>query len=127
MWAKLVSIGIGIGLMVLPAVWNLPKPVANHEHIVGPIIVSMAVISISESTRSVRYVNMLVGLWLLIAPWILHHQGTHLVLTEMSCGLLLIGLSLIRGTIKNRFGGGWRSLFTKKPAHSVVTTSAERK
>ncbi len=127
MWARIVSIGIGIGLMVLPAVWNLPKPIANHEHVIGPVIVSVAVISISESTRSVRYVNVLVGLWLLIAPQIHHHQGTCLVLIEMSCGLLVIGLSLIRGTVNNRFGGGWRSLFTKNPAHSVVTTSAERK
>ena len=126
MWNRLVSIGIGIGLMVLPTVWNLPKPVANHEHIIGPVIVSMAIISISESTRNVRYVNGLVGLWLLIAPWVLHHQTTRLVLTEVSSGLLLTGCSLVRGTIKNRFGGGWRSLFTQTPDHVLAAKSADK-
>lgn len=107
--------------MVLPAVYQLPKSWANHAYIIAPIIMSIGLIATSEATRNFRYGNTLMGVWLLAAPWVLQHHDTRLVLNEMLAGLLLIGFSLIKGSVESSFGGGWRSLFAQQPEHMRAT------
>ena len=78
MTARILNIGIGLWLMALPFVLDLPRHWANHEYIIAPIIMSIAIVSTSESTRNFRYANTLLGVWLLVSPWVLQHLGTPL-------------------------------------------------
>ncbi|QJW91201.1 vitamin K epoxide reductase [Spirosoma taeanense] len=117
MWPRLVNLCIGLWLTVSPAVLQMPERLAAHQYILGPVIASVALIAISESMRNLRYVNTLLGIWLLIAPWVLPGADALVIITEMMAGLLLTGLSLIKGTMNDRFGGGWRSLLADSPAH----------
>lgn len=126
MWARLITVGIGLWLMVLPAIYQMPKNWANHAHIVGPIIMSIGLVATSEATRNIRYVNTVMGVWLLAAPWLLHHNDTRIILNELIAGLLLIGFSLVKGKVENRFGGGWTSLWAESPDHVRATQSIDK-
>ncbi|QKZ11317.1 SPW repeat protein [Spirosoma sp. KUDC1026] len=108
---------IGIWLMASPAVFQLLKPIASNEHIMGPIIASIAMIAISESMRDFRYLNVLAGVWLLIAPWVLGNENTRSILNEMGMGTLVVIMALLGGLRTDEFGGGWQSLFADKPKH----------
>ncbi|WP_338875110.1 SPW repeat protein [Spirosoma sp. SC4-14] len=110
MLARLINTLIGIWLTASPDILHLDQKAAINEHIAGPVAASVAIIAMSESVRSFRYVNTLVGFWLLMAPWILGYQDSAAVLNEMLAGALLVSLSLVKGKIHQRFGGGWRSL-----------------
>jgi hypothetical protein len=126
MTARILNIGIGLWLMVLPFVLDLPRSWANHEYIIAPIIISIAIISTSESTRDFRYANTLLGVWLLLSPWLLQHLGMTYMLNETIAGLLVITFSLIRGKVSDRFGGGWRSLLAKTPAHLLAVQEKDK-
>ena len=117
MWAQIINVLIGLWLMVSPAVLQLDRKAADNAHILGPVIVSMAVIALSQSVRNVRYINVLCGLWLLVAPWLLSYSQTAGYINDLLAGIAVILLSLIRGDIKHSFGGGWRSLFQDNPSH----------
>ncbi len=117
MWAQLISVLIGLWLMVSPTVLQSGNKAVINGYIVGPVIISLAVIALSQSMRSVRYLNILCGFWLLIAPWLLSYSLTTEYVNDMAAGFALIILSLVKGKITHKFGGGWRSLFQHIPSH----------
>lgn len=117
MWPRIINIITGLWLMVAPAIFQFDRKVANNDHIVGPLIISVAVISICDVVRNFRYVNTAAGLWLVLAPWIIAYDDNTAAVNSVICGLLTIGLSLIKGKLDNQFGGGWRSLFDENPVH----------
>lgn len=95
--------------MAAPAVLGSTGAMRTNDQVVGPLVVSMAIIAISEVTRPVRWVNVALGLWLVVAPWIL---GAEQIVFANSTvvGLLLVGFALIRGNIRHSVGGGWAAL-----------------
>ncbi|TKK69215.1 vitamin K epoxide reductase [Ilyomonas limi] len=117
MWAAITNIIIGLFVMIAPAVFHFNKTIANHYHIVGPIVVTFAIVSLWEVNHSARYFNVPAGLWLLIAPFLFHFQPATATWMAVICGLLIIVLSFAKRKIKGQYGGGWRSLFQKHPAH----------
>jgi hypothetical protein len=87
----------------------------NHR-IVGPLAVSCAVIALWEVTRPMRWGNLVLGLWLLIAPWVFTYTGEAL-LNSTLVGLLLTVFSLIHGQSEpQHVGGGWSALW--RPAQT---------
>lgn len=123
MWAQIMNILIGLWVMLSPSVLDLNQETAKNEYIVGPLIVSIACISIFESVRNFRLLNILGGLWLFISPSLLGYAETSGVVSAMVSGILVIVFSAVRGKVENRFGGGWRSLFQVDSAHM---TEADR-
>jgi hypothetical protein len=117
MWAQLINVLIGLWLMVSPEVLQLNNKAAINGYIVGPVVASMAIIALWESMRSTRYFNILCGLWLLLAPWLLSYEQTASYVNDMTAGFAIILLSLVKGNITHKFGGGWRSLFQHSPSH----------
>lgn len=61
--------------------------------------------------RPIRLLNVVMGLWLLVAPWMLSTIVPLAVWNDMLAGAALIGLSLPRGTIQDRFGD-WNRYLT---------------
>ncbi len=114
MWAQIINTLLGIWLMFTPAVLNVSDAAATNDRIVGPFVVSFAFISLWDVLRPVRRVNLLLGLWMVMAPWILDNPATA-TLNETLVGLTIAGLSLVRGTVKTPYGGGWRTLLCGNP------------
>ena len=95
--------------MAAPAILDYGDPARRNDYIVGPVAASLAVVAIWEVTRPVRWANAGLGLWLVAAPWLLGYDPVAAV-NSTATGLLLTALSLVRGQIEQRFGGGWTAV-----------------
>jgi len=110
MWAAIVNTVLGIWVMISPHILGYEKPLANNNYIVGPLEITFAIMAIWEVNRSARYFNVVAGVWLALSPFIINTDLFAAHLNNAVTGLLIAGLSLIRGEIKGRYAGGWRSL-----------------
>jgi SPW repeat len=113
-WAHLLTAQAGIWLMASPAVLDYADPARANDRIIGPIVASMATIAIWELTRPLRWVNVILGSWLLIAPWLLGHPAdAHW--NSLTASMLILACSLVKGNRTHHFGGGWSSLWKGVP------------
>jgi hypothetical protein len=80
---------------------------------VGSIIVGSAVVVAWPVMRPLRWVGLVVRVWLLVASWIFYY-GTVAMENGSVVGFLLATLALLSGEEGSRFGGGWRSLLARK-------------
>ena len=68
-----------------------------NDRIIGPIVASLATIAMWEVARPLRWVNVILGAWLLIAPWVpvLAHPARW---NSLATGALILICSLVKGT-----------------------------
>jgi hypothetical protein len=94
-----------------PTVLGYAGPARTNACIVGPLVVSCAVIALWEVTRPLRWGNFAFGLWLLVAPWVFTYTWVALFDSSL-VGLLLMAFALVRGQAEpQHFGGGWSALW----------------
>lgn len=115
MWAQIANTVLGVWLMCAPAVLDYGRPAATNDWIVGPLVAMFACIAIWESTRGVRWINVPLGVWLLVAPWVLGFETMPLANSTIA-GALVSVLSFMRGSVQQKFGGGWVGLFKRQHA-----------
>lgn len=118
MWARILNAALGIWLMAAPAVLGYAAPAEVNDRIVGPVIATFAIIAVAGATRPVRRVNTAAGAWLLVAPWILGYGATAPTVNDMVVGAVVIAASLVKGTVKDEFAGGWSSLWRRRELHN---------
>jgi hypothetical protein len=111
MWAQIVNTLIGIWLTASPDVFKYKDSGVDSNHILGPVIATIAMVACWEVTRGMRKWNVPLALWLVLAPWILGYDTTLPILNDMICGVIILSLSMVKGKIKGSYGGGWRSLW----------------
>lgn len=111
MWARIASAALGIWLMASPAVLNYGGVASTNDRILGPLVASLVTIAIWAIARPLRWTGVPLGLWLLVAPWILGFSDGVATANSMIVGFLIVGLSFVRGTVDEEFGGGWSSLW----------------
>lgn len=116
MITHLLAALVGVWLMAAPSVLDYGRPAATSDWIVGPIIATAGVVACWGATRAVRWVNVPLAAWLLVAPLPLNHP-VHASVNSIACGILVMGLSLIRGRINHRFSSGWRGAW-RAPDHA---------
>lgn len=121
MWAQIVNTVLGLIIMIAPDLWDYNKLAADNNHTVGPVIITFAITAIWEVNRNIRWFNVLAGFWLLFSPFFLNLGSARVTEFNMFMGILVILCSLFKGTIEQRFGGGWRSLLQKNPEHLKET------
>ena len=109
MWARIASALLGVWLMAAPAVLGYVGPARTSDRIAGPVAATIAIVAIWEVTRPMRWANLVIAVWLVIAPAVL---GYHLAaaIDSIAVGVLLAALTFVRGTVRQRFGGGWSAL-----------------
>jgi hypothetical protein len=90
--------------MFAPAVLGFEAYAAANDNVVGALIATVAIISTAEVIRAFRFVNLLFGIWLLVAPWALVGASTSGRWSDMICGVALIFLTLPRGTVREQYG-----------------------
>jgi len=116
MWMQVMNILVGLWIMISPVIFYADKVAANNEHITGPLIITFAVIALWEINRNVRLINILTGSWLIVSPLFIHFNSV-MIWSNIIAGVLVIIFSLIKRKKKTNYGGGWKSLFQKNPAH----------
>lgn len=108
-WNLVISVLLGIWLMASPSILNIQGGLAISNYIEGPMIVAFSIIAFAEVFRSIRYLNILFGLSLLLAPWISSGSTLPGICNNIALGILVIALSFRRGAISERYGA-WEKL-----------------
>jgi hypothetical protein len=103
-WNLAVCALLGIWLMLAPSVLGINGTAANNDLLVGALVITFAAIGFGEAARSARLMNVPLGAWLLVAPWVLDGVSNPARWIDMAVGLLVILLSLPRGRVASRFG-----------------------
>jgi hypothetical protein len=110
MWARIVTIALGIWLMVAPDLFDFNKTISDNGHIIGPLMITFSVVALSECMRNVKMLNLALAAWLLFAPWILHYDNSAAVASDYATGVLALMLTLVKQKRQHWFAGGWYGL-----------------
>ena len=103
-WNLLLSAGLGAWLMFTPSVLGSAGAAAHSDHLVGALIATTAVIALADVGRAMRFLNIVLGAWVIAAPWILGGAAPASRWSGVIAGALVIGLSLRRGPVCERYG-----------------------
>ena len=95
--------------MAAPDLLSYGGAARTNDHIVGPLIVTFAMIAISESVRSVRWVTLILGIWLMLSPIVFDYSSQQAI-HSLSIATVVVLMARMRGSLKERFGGGWTDL-----------------
>src|SRR5690606_1933186 len=104
-WNLVLIALIGAFVMAAPGILELGGSIADSCHITGALTVAFAVIAMSEVTRTLRFVHIISGLWLIATPWLLGAEDPFSAWPIMLAGAALIALCFRKGSITDRRGG----------------------
>jgi hypothetical protein len=110
MIAQTINIVLGLWLMAASAVLDYGRPAARVDQIIGPLIATFACIAIWEACRPIRWLNVPLGLALVVLPWFLGYPSDA-ALNSVATGLLAAALAIRSGVIHHALGGGWSMLW----------------
>ncbi len=100
----LVSAALGLWLMFAPFIWGSTGKAAHSDHLIGALIITVAIIALADVGRAARFVNVLFGVWLIASPWLLGGATTGARWNDMIVGTLVLLLSFPRGPVSERYG-----------------------
>ena len=103
-WNLLVSAALGIWLMIAPSAFGSTGTAAHSDHLIGALIVTASVIALADVGRSIRFINVLFGALIIIAPWVWGDATPGARWNDLVIGVLVILLSFPRGKIGDLYG-----------------------
>jgi len=106
-WTPVASTVLGALLMTTPLIFGTEPPLYFSDHIAGCLVIMVAVTAMTEVVRPVRFLNIVVGVWIIASPLLLDGGPTTSLIADVVIGLALIRLSLPRGTRSDEHYGGW--------------------
>lgn len=109
-WNLALSAALGVWLMFAPAVFGTQGKAADSDHLVGALVVTVAVIAAAEVVRAGRFINALFGAWIALAPWLLSGASAGAKWNDVMIGAILILISLPRGKVRERYGSWDRGI-----------------
>ena len=77
---------------------------ANSDHLVGSLVIVIAVSAWAEVARALRFALIPFGAWLIAAPWLLEGGSSAAAIASGIAGVALIALSLPRGPVHSHYG-----------------------
>lgn len=109
-WTLVFSIAIGVWLMCTRLIFDTQGAQANSDHLIGALVITVSLTALAESARPARFINILLAIPLMAAPWMLDGGSLGADWAGAIAGLLLILSSIPRGKIENRYGSWSRYL-----------------
>ena len=109
-WTLAASVALGLILMFTRALLGTEGAMANSDHLMGALTITVAIIATAEVARALRFLNVLFGAWLLAAPFLLEGGSSAATIVSIVVGLALIVLSLPRGKRSAEHYAGWDRL-----------------
>ena len=112
-WNLLVSAALGLWLMFAPSTLGSTGMAAHSDHLIGALIVTVAVIALADVGRAVRFVNVLFGAWVIASPWLLGGpDGANATWNDLIAGALVTFLlGFPRGAVGERYGSFERFIY----------------
>ncbi|MGQ0538987.1 MAG: SPW repeat domain-containing protein, partial [Gemmatimonadaceae bacterium] len=109
-WTLGISAALGLWVMASPAVFGVPGSAAGSHYIAGALVTTVAVIATAEVGRALRFVNVLLGVWIASAAWTLGYASSAARWSGLVVGLAVIALSIPRGAVRERYGTWARTI-----------------
>jgi hypothetical protein len=106
-WTLVASTLIGVLLMTTAFVFGTSPPLYFSGHVLDCLVILVAVTAMAEVARAARFVNVALGAWIAASPFVLGGGAAAATVANVLIGLLLIGLSLPRGTRSDAHYGKW--------------------
>lgn len=106
-WTLIASTALGAWLMLSRITLGSEGAMANSDHVVGALVITVAIIATAEVARALRFINAAFGAWLVAAPFLLAGASSAGTVASVVAGLLLIGLSLPQGKRSGEHYAGW--------------------
>jgi nucleoside-diphosphate-sugar epimerase len=102
-WNLALCLLIGTWLMLTRLTLGTDGGMADADHLIGALVLTVTVTALAEVARPVRFLNIGFGLALLITPFA-YGAPWPATLASLVCGAALIALSLRRGPVRHRYG-----------------------
>ncbi|WED42062.1 vitamin K epoxide reductase family protein [Legionella cardiaca] len=102
-WNLMFCLLIGLWLMFTRITLGTEGSMANADHLIGSLIVTITITALAETVRVLRLLNLFFALALIITPFI-YEATTLATIMSIICGGGLFILSLPRGTIRSSYG-----------------------
>lgn len=109
-WNLLLLCLLGVALMYTRLIFGSTGSIASSDHLMGSLLLTVSVLAMAEVARPLRWLNLPIGLWLVVAPWLLSGGGPGAAIGGVLSGLLVIALTVPRGPIRHRYAGWDRLL-----------------
>jgi hypothetical protein len=108
--AQALNVVLGLWLMIAPSALGYSGTrSAVLVWILGPLVFTFAAMALWGVLRALRWVNVALGLAVAAGGLALAMGATDAV-NHLVCGILVTVLSLLRGTVRHPYAGGWRAL-----------------
>jgi len=104
-----VTAALGVWLMIAPDVFQTQGQAADSDHILGALVVTIAIVAFAEVTRAARFINIALALAIIVLAWLLGGATFASSINNLIIGLLILALSIAPGKIKNTYEG-WNAL-----------------
>ncbi|MCH8686766.1 vitamin K epoxide reductase family protein [Pedomonas mirosovicensis] len=102
-WPLAASALIGLWLLFTRVTLGNSGSMANADHLIGSLALTVVSIASAEVARPVRFLNVLLGAALCVTPF-LYDASTTSMIASILCGLALAALSIPKGPIRNHYG-----------------------
>ena len=102
-WNLALSAAIGLWLLFTRLTLGAAGSMANTDHVIGSLVLTVVSLAAAEVARPLRYLNVSLGVALLAAPFLVE-ASTAGTINSLVCGAALVALSLRRGPIRERYG-----------------------
>jgi uncharacterized membrane protein len=109
-WNLLVSIALGVWLLFAPAVLGSSGRASDSDRLLGALVVTFTAVAVAEVGRPVRFLNILFGAWVVVAPFLLAGFTPAAFVSGIVAGFALIILSFPSGKVRAAYGGWNRYL-----------------
>jgi len=97
--AKLCDVGnllLGGILFISPWLFSLSGGTQSENAFVsGVVIVVLSIAALAAFAVWEEWLNLIVGLWLIVSPWVLKFQGTRAMHVDMAIGIIVAVLAAI--------------------------------
>jgi len=103
-WTLVASTAVGLWLMIAPWLLSVSGSAATGAQVAGALVITVSVVAMAEVARAGRFINVLLALWIVALPWVVGGATTLFIVNNLFAGLLIIGLSIPKGNIKQQYG-----------------------
>ena len=97
--AKLCDVGnlvLGGILFVSPWLFTFPAGVeSQNAWVAGIIIVALSIAALAAFAVWGEWLNLIVGLWLIVSPWVLKFSGTTAMRVDVAIGIIVAVLAAV--------------------------------